>query len=174
MSGKRSFDAGAILERLRAGGSEGQRLDMRIDANGIWYHEGGRIGRLALCRLFASVLHKDEDGRHWLVTPVEQGRVAVEDVAFVAVEVEAIGGGETQRLRFRTNLDEWCEAGPDHPLVVREGPLGVAPYVNVRGRLEARLLRSVYYHLVDLAHETEDGKLAVWSGGRRFELGDTA
>ena len=174
MSGRRSFDAEAILERLRAGGAEGQRLDMRIDANGVWYHEGGRIERQPLCRLFASVLHKDEAGQHWLVTPVEQGRVAVEDVAFVAVEMEAEGEGRTQRLRFRTNLDDWCEAGPDHPLIVREGFLGVAPYVGVRGRLEARLLRSVYYHLVDLAHETGDGKLAVWSGGRRFELGDAA
>ena len=96
-------------------------IDIRIAGDGTWFHEGCPIGRLPLVKLFASVLRREDDD-YWLVTPVEKARIAVDDVPFIAVEMEAEGDGEAQCLRFRTNLDEWVSAGAAHPLAFRSLP----------------------------------------------------
>ncbi len=93
-----------------------QSFDIRIARDGTWFHEGGPIRRIELVKLFASVLRRDDAGGFWLVTPVERGRIIVEDTPFVAVEMTASGNGDEQVLSFRTNLDEWVEAGPEHPI----------------------------------------------------------
>ena len=89
---------------------------MRIARDGTWCYQGSPIGRLALVKLFASVLRRGPDGRYWLVTPAEQGLIEVEDVPFTAVEVACDGSGPGQRIRLRTNLDEWVAVGEAHPL----------------------------------------------------------
>jgi hypothetical protein len=151
-------------------------LDMRIARDGTWFYRGSAIGRLPLVKLFASVLRREEDGSYWLVTPAERGRVAVEDAPFCAVEVQSEGEGTARRLNFRTNLDEIVAAGPEHPLRIVTAANGEpAPYVLVRGGLEARLTRPVFYELVDLADaERGDsgGPFGLWSGGVFFDLGD--
>jgi hypothetical protein len=114
------------------------------------------------------------------VTPVERGRIEVEDVPFVAVEHAATGAGQGPHLRLRTNHDDRVTVGPDHPLRLRHTASGAAdqalvPYVEVRNGLEARLARSVYYQLVELGAERQDGgrtRFGVWSGGRFFALDD--
>ncbi|MBA2636319.1 MAG: DUF1285 domain-containing protein, partial [Sphingomonas sp.] len=45
---------------------------MRIARDGIWYHDGSPIRRPAMARLFSTVLRREPDGRHMLVTPVEK------------------------------------------------------------------------------------------------------
>ena len=117
-------------------------IDIRIAGDGTWFHEGCPIGRLPLVKLFASVLRR-EDADYWLVTPVEKARIVVDDVPFIAVEMEAVGDGEAQRLRFRTNLDEWVDVGDTHPLAFRPRPGSdeKAPYLTVRDGLEARVGR---------------------------------
>ncbi|MGB3456642.1 MAG: DUF1285 domain-containing protein [Litorimonas sp.] len=147
-------------------------MDLVIKADGSWWHEGSRITRKGLVDLFASVLRKDEDGRTYLVTPVEKLGIQVERAPFLAVRVDALGSAESQRLFFKTNLDETVEAGPDHPIRVEtdEKTLEPDPYVTVRGRLEAAISRPVFYELVELAVE-HDGTLGVWSGGAFFALG---
>jgi uncharacterized protein len=146
---------------------------MRIDRAGDWFYRGSRIDRPALVRLFASVLRRAEDGSHWLVTPAEQGRIEVEDAPFVAVEMRAEGEGRGRLLSFRTNLDEWVPLDGRHPLRLAAGEGGaMVPYLTVRDRLEARLGRSAYYELVELAEPGEGGAgLGVWSGGRFWPLG---
>ena len=149
-------------------------LDMRIARDGTWFYRGSPINRLPLVKLFASVLRRDEDG-YWLVTPVERGRVIVEDVPFIAVAVDKEGEGREQRLIFRTNLDEIVTAGPAHRLRVETAEDGTpSPYIVVRPGLEARLARPVFYELVDIADaaRTEGEAFGVWSGGAFFELGD--
>ena len=155
-----------------------RELGMRIASDGTWLYQGSPIRRIELVKLFASVLRREADGSHWLVTPVERGRVEVEDAPFVAVELAREGEGSAQRLRARTNLDEWVAIGPLHPLRLRR-PAGVAeesgpaPYVELRGGLEARLARPVYYELAELAEERPiAGRacLGVWSDGRFFAL----
>ena len=90
--------------------------EMRIARDGAWYHQGGRIDRMALVKLFSTVLRRDEAGDFWLVTPVERGRIEVEDAPFVAVELRSEGGGQARILTFRTNLDHIC--GPVDDLFV--------------------------------------------------------
>lgn len=150
-------------------------LGMRIARDGTWFYRGSPIGRLALVKLFASVLRRETDGRYWLVTPAERGLIEVEDAPFLAVALEIEGAGHDQQLIFRTNLDEFVTAGPDHPLRVETAASGEpAPYILLRTGLEARLARSVFYELVDLGAEQRVGdasKFGVWSKGTFFQLG---
>jgi uncharacterized protein len=147
-------------------------LDMRIAVDGTWFYRGSPIGRPALVKLFASVLQREDDGQYWLVTPAERDRVRVEDAPFTAVEVTAQGSGRDQRLVFRSNLDEEATASDDHPIRVETDPASGAPrpYILMRDGLEARILRSVFYHLMDLG-EAEGDRFGVWSSGRFFPLG---
>jgi hypothetical protein len=147
-------------------------IGMRIRSDGVWFYQGSPIGRAALVRLFAGVLRKDADGRHYLVTPAEKVDVAVDDAPFLAVEMEVRGEGPAQSLVFRTNVDDIVEAGPEHPLrfVVEAGSGGLKPYLLVRGRLEALVTRALYYDLVELA-VTENGRgLGLWSAGAFFPM----
>ncbi len=61
-------------------------LDMRIAADGTWFYMGTPIGRPALVRLFSTIL-KRENGKHFLVTPVEKVGIRVDDAPFLAVEM---------------------------------------------------------------------------------------
>ncbi len=151
-------------------------FDIRIGRDGTWYYDGSPIGRKPLVKLFASVLRREDDGEYWLVTPVERGRIEVEDVPFVAVELSVDGTGEDQALNLRTNLDDIVTVDAQHPLRVVHDPKSGAPtpYVLVRDGLEARISRAVYYELVELGvgRETDgDHVHGVWSKGHFFALG---
>ena len=147
-------------------------IGMAIRSDGVWLYQGSPIGRMALVKLFAGVLRKDADGRHYLVTPAEKVDVAVEDAPFLAVEMEVRGAGPAQTLIFRTNVDDIVEAGPEHPLrfAVEPGSGGLKPYLLVRGRLEALVTRALYYDLVELAVTEEGRGLGLWSGGAFFPM----
>lgn len=152
-------------------------FDLRIGADGTWFYRNSPIGRLPLVKLFASVLRREQDGGYWLVTPVERGLIVVDDAPFTAVEVDADGSGDTQRLKFRTNLDDLVTADADHPIRVDTDPVTgePRPYVHVRDGLEARILRPVYYQLVELGEFRQTGgreTFGVWSGGQFFTLGE--
>ncbi len=174
------------LERLAALASvakpTGQRpppvdkghFGISIDVDGMWSHGGTTFPRLALAKLFATVLKRDESGAYWLETPVERGRIDVADAPFVAVEMQAGGIGTAQEIRFRTNLDAWAPLDDAHRLRIELNPETdePRPYIRVRDRLEARLLRPVFYDLADLAVDDPTGKvLGVWSYGVFHELG---
>lgn len=151
-------------------------IRMEIRADGSWWHEGGRITRERMVKLFSRILRKDEDGQTYLVTPYEKVIVHVEDAPFIAVRVDRKGAsGPDQELTFTTNLDYETTAGPDAPLRIEtDAATGEpAPYVLVRGRLEAKLTRPVFYELVDIAVPAPDGtdRLGVWSRGEFFPLG---
>lgn len=138
---------------------------MRIAADGSWWHEGSRVTRPAMVRAFASLLIRDEAGQHWLVTPQQKLAIAVEDAAFVAVDcVESDGA-----LAFRLNTDEIVVAGADHPLAARGAADAPAIYVAVRNGCEARLDRSTWIQLAEIALSQGDGS-AVTSGDATFDL----
>jgi hypothetical protein len=147
-------------------------IGMRVRSDGVWLYQNSPIGRIALVKLFASVLRKDDDGKHYLVTPVEKIDIAVDDAPFLAVEMQVAGSGREQTLTFRTNVDDIVEAGPSHPLrfEVEDGSGGLKPYVLVRGRLEALVTRALYYDLVELAVEEPGRGLGVWSAGSFFPM----
>lgn len=150
-------------------------LDMEIKADGTWFYMGTPIGRMPLVQLFSSVLRKDEDGRTYLVTPVEKVGIRVEDAHFLAVEMDVSGKGEGQILTFRTNVGDIVEAGPEHRLrfVDEDETGGLKPYLHVRGRLEALVARPVMYQLAEIGEEIEvDGRamFCVRSKGEIFPV----
>ncbi|ABI62533.1 Hypothetical protein GbCGDNIH1_1635 [Granulibacter bethesdensis CGDNIH1] len=157
-------------------------LPFLIRRDGTWLYRGSPIARKELVCLFASVLRRDRDG-YKLRTPVEEGRIEVEDAPFVAVELDWTGCGRHQTLTFRTNVDQLITAGKDHPIRVAHDILTCepTPYLHVRDGedgappVEARISRAVYYELVALA-EPHDvccrRMLGVWSCGTFFALGE--
>ena len=144
--------------------------DMRIARDGTWYHQGSPIARAEMVRLFATILRREPDGGHVLVTPVEKLDIAVEDAAFVAVEMKAEGDGQASRIAFRLNTGELVEAGPANPLRFAEGEDGPRPYLHVRGGLEALVARPLYYDLAERALAGDDGEPGVWSNGAFFAM----
>lgn len=143
---------------------------LEILRDGTWLHEGTRITRESLVRLFSSILRKDADGETYLVTPVEKIRVRVADAHFLATRADRLGEGRTQTIAFTTNVGEVIPAGPQHPIRVSHESGQPRPYLLVRGRLEARILRAPFFDLVEWSQK-EGATLGVWSGGAWFELG---
>jgi len=149
---------------------------MEIRADGSWFHEGGRINRPAMVKLFSTILRREPDGGHVLVTPAEKLAIAVEDTAFRAVEMKSEGTGEARKLVFRLDTDDLVMAGPDHPLSFGGDPDDPDPRLHVRGAigngLEARIDRALYYELVELALGEGAEPPAIWSDGACFPLVD--
>lgn len=143
---------------------------MRIARDGTWFHQGSPIGRPAMVRLFSTILRREADGSHVLVTPVEKLDIAVEDAPFVAVEVKSEGEGAGRRLAFRLNTGDLIVAGPGHPLRFEQQADGPHPYLLVRKGLEALVTRAVYYELANIALDEGADPPGVWSGGTFFAL----
>jgi uncharacterized protein len=150
-------------------------LDMRIASDGTWFYMGTPIGRPALVRLFSTIL-KRENGKHFLVTPVEKVGIRVDDAPFLAVEMVKDRDGRGPLLRFRTNVDDWVTCDSSHRL--RFEPAadgGLAPYLHVRADLWAKVTRALYYDLVDMGEErVVDGRpmFGVASSGEFFAMAD--
>ncbi|MFL6819710.1 MAG: DUF1285 domain-containing protein [Bradyrhizobium sp.] len=150
-------------------------LDMRIASDGTWFYMGTPIGRPALVRLFSTIL-KREDGKHFLVTPVEKVGIRVDDAPFLAVEMVDESDDRGRLLRFRTNVDDWVTCDSSHRLRFEpstEG--GLTPYLHVRADLWAKVTRALYYDLVDMGEErVVDGRpmFGVASGGEFFAMAD--
>jgi uncharacterized protein len=143
--------------------------EMRITADGRWYHQGGEITRPAMVRAFSTLLRREADGGYWLVTPHEKLSIEVEDAPFLAVEVQSEGTDAARKLAFRLNSDDLVIAGPDHAIEAR--PL---PYLHVRSGLWAKLARPVYYELAELALEEGHNPTGLYSNGQFFAIGDAA
>jgi hypothetical protein len=140
---------------------------MRIARDGTWYHEGSPIGRPEMVRLFSTILRREPDGSHVLVTPAEKLDILVEDAPFVAVELKSEGEGRGRMLAFRLNTGDLVVAGPEHRLRFEAGP---HPYVEVRGGLDALVARPVYYELAELALGEGGAPPGLWSKGAFFAL----
>lgn len=151
-------------------------IGMEIRSDGSWWHEGSEIKRQRLVKTFSRILRKDPDEKIYLVTPYEKVIVHVEDAPFLAVRVDRAGEqGRDQTLAFLTNLDDVALAGPDLAIRVETDPETgePSPYVKVRGELEAKMTRPVFYELVEMAEPSEKDAnvFGVWSQGVFFPLG---
>lgn len=146
-------------------------IDMHIKRDGSWDYMGSAISRAPMIKLFSSILRRDDDGKYYLVTPVEKVGIRVDDAPFVAVELRIEGEGRDQVLYFRTNVDDVVILDKNHPLRVAFAANGEpSPYILVRDRLEALVTRSVYYELAEMVEEI-DGQYGLWSSGYFFVLG---
>lgn len=141
--------------------------EMRIAADGRWFHAGGEITRPAMVRAFAGLLRRDDDGSHWLVTPYEKLSIAVEDAPFMAVELQSEGDRQARAIAFRLNTDDLVIVDAGHQIGLR----GSLPYLHVRDGLWAKLARPVYYELIELALAENPDSPGVWSNGLFFPVG---
>lgn len=146
---------------------------MCIKRDGSWHHEGRPIDRPAMVRLFSTVLRREPDGRHVLVTPVEKLDIDVECTAFRAVEMKSEGGGRDRRVAFRLDSGDPLILDAEHPLRVLSTARGPSPRLLVRHGLEAELTRSVYYELVEQALEEGSDPPGIWSSGTFFGLNES-
>ena len=148
-------------------------IGLKIGRDGVWSYQGSPIGRVAMVRLFSTILRRDPEG-HVLVTPVEKVSVEVEDAPFLAVEMQVEGLGEARILRLRTNVDDWVSVDAAHPLRFEPGPSGgLKPYALVRDQLWALVARPVFYDLAALGEVREiDGQemFGVACGGTFFPM----
>jgi hypothetical protein len=160
------------LERLRH--VAGQQFDIRIASDGRWFHEGDEIRRIEMVKLFASILVLDDEGDYWLATPVEKGRITVDDAPFIIRDMTVKTGVRSQQnqIWFQTNIDETVLLDTQHPLQLRAAAQSpdLRPYIEVRDGLLAKLSRPVYYQLADYAEAGPDGRLGVWSHDQFFAL----
>lgn len=148
-------------------------MDLVIVADGRWIHEGSPITRPRLVRLLSTLLRREADGHHVLVTPAEKLRIRVEDRPFLIVDAEPAAEG---RWWLTTNVGDRVPLDEDHRLALSETPAGESvPEVPVRFGLVARLGRNVYYRLVEQAEsrEFDEGgiELGLTSGGAWHPLG---
>ncbi len=152
-------------------------IDLSIDRSGKWFYKGSEITRERMLRFFASLLSLGDDG-YFLITPHVKYRVSVEECPLLAVDMEVQGQDEQLQICLRTNMDDIVRVDRDHPLRFEHDVATghIVPTVQVRGKLKAKLTRSVYYQLVDLAVETPRGypdnesDFHVWSNGERFQM----
>ena len=140
--------------------------EMRIASDGKWFHQGGEITRAAMIRAFSSLMRRDSDGQHWLVTPQQKLSIIVDDAPFIAAELQSEGEGRARSLAFRLNTDDLVFADAEHPIEVRNG----LPYLHVRGGMWAKLARPVYYELANLALAENADAPSIWSKGSQFPL----
>ncbi|WDA40045.1 DUF1285 domain-containing protein [Erythrobacter sp. BLCC-B19] len=142
--------------------------NMVIAADGTWFHEGGQIRREAMVRAFAGLLTRDAAGHHWLVTPFEKLAIEVEDAAFIATDCVRADDA----LVFRLNTDDIVIAGPDHALRAAGTAEEPALYLHVRRGCEARVNRSTWAQLAEiaLAEGAEDNGWQITSQGAAFSL----
>ena len=153
-------------------------IDIRINAAGDWFHDGQLIKRFSIAKVFSTILRR-EGNEFFLVTPVEKLKIVVEDAPFIALDFEASGADPEQRLEeqtgpqiaFAINVGDVVVADAEHPIRVEETAEGPRPYVHVRDGLDARIARSAFYRLVDLAEVDDRGVVSVCSGAERFILG---
>jgi uncharacterized protein len=144
--------------------------DMRIAADGTWFHQGSPIGRKAMVKLFAGILRREAAGNYVLVTPAEKLDIIVDDAPFIAVELKSEGEGTARRLAFRLNTDDLVVASAAHPIRFVEKDNGPHPYLMVRNGMEALIVRSVYYELVNLALDEAADPPGLWSDGYFFAV----
>ena len=146
-------------------------IDMRIAQDGTWFYMNSPIGRKPLVQLFASVLRHDADGKYYLVTPVEKVGIRVDDAPFTAVRMRLEGVGQSQVIRFETNVDDEVTVDDAHTLrfAVEAGTDGLKPYVLVRAGLEALVSRALFYDLAAAGTVVEEW-FGVWSSGQFFPM----
>lgn len=143
---------------------------MRIARDGTWYHHGRPIQRPAMVRLFSTILRREPDGSHVLVTPVEKLVIDVDATAFRAIEMRTEGSERNRRVWLSLDSGDAVLIAREHPLAMAASERGLSPRVSVRHGLEAQLSRPIYYELAQIAFEEGGDPPGIWSDGYFFPL----
>ncbi len=149
-------------------------MDLKVLANGEWWHDGQLIKRQALIDLFSTVLWK-EDGKFYLKTPVEQIEIQVEDEPLFVNQVDHVEIDAKNYIQFTTTTQDLIIVDQEHPIFMREYQGELRPYVHVRFGINALIQRAAFFHLVEMGEllENEQGEsiLVLQSGDLHLQLG---
>ena len=149
-------------------------MDLKVKANGEWWHEGQLIKRQSLIDLFSTVLWK-EGGKFYLKTPVEQIEIEVEDEPLFVSRVEQIQLDGLHYIQLSTTSQDVVIVDQEHPIFMREFDGELRPYVHVRFGINALIQRASFFHLVEMGElmENQQGEsiLLLKSGNFNLQLG---
>ena len=149
-------------------------MDLKVKANGEWWHEGQLIKRQSMIDLFSTVLWK-EDGRFYLKTPVEQIEIEVEDEPLFVNSVEQIQLEGLNYIQLSTTTQDVVIVDQEHPIFMREFDGELRPYVHVRFGINALIQRASFFHLIEMGElmENQQGEsiLLLKSGNFNLQLG---
>jgi len=140
-------------------------MDLIIDREGRWIHEGGEIKRAPLVKLFSQILKFEEK---W--------RISVEIAPFYITLVNREIRQQEPAISCVTSTGETVVVSDENPLwvdhdVETNQPV---PLVQIRKGLTGLLSRAAYYQLVDWAEANladNSNELFVTSMGQKFVLG---
>lgn len=144
-------------------------IDIQITADGSWYHEGAKISRQAIVRLFASILRREDDGEYYLVTPGEKWRITVDVHPLLVSDVSWGEGDKAGTVQATLNTGKTFDIDPAHPLFLEPAMDNVAALKLPHG-LAALFSRNAWYRLVEMAEHRQDQVVLV-SGGQSYLLG---
>jgi len=149
-------------------------MDLKVKANGEWWHEGQLVKRQALINLFSTVLWK-EAGKFYLKTPVEQIEIEVEDEPLFIHQVDQVEIEGQVYLQLSSTTDDVIIVDEEHRIFMREFSGEIRPYVQVRFGINALIHRAAFLHLVNMGEleENEQGEtqLTLKSGNLLLQLG---
>ena len=136
---------------------------LRIDRDGLWYHEDQEVTHEGILATLREGLLRDADGHYLQIGPVRVP-VEVDDAPFVVIRAEEDGDGLAVILNdgSRESLQ---------PETLRLGP-GEVPYATVKaGRFQARFNRPAAYQLLQrLVEDPDGGSVALVLGARRWVI----
>ena len=113
----------------------------------------------------------DNKGIFFLETPAEKGSIKVEDSPFVVELFNVKGKDKKQKIIFKTNLDYEVTLNKKNPLLFKKKNKSYIPYIIVERNLKAKILRPVYYRLIDIALKQENNNShCILSQGNYFKL----
>ena len=148
-------------------------VEMKIDREGNWFYQNSIIGRDKLKILFSRIL-KLEEGKYFLVTPVEKVPVIVDLAPYMIVDYEV--DSDYKNIILKTNLDLSIPLDNEHRLELKNIGDEHIPFVHVRNNIEGFISRSVYYSLIEIALKQDNGssdQLTLRSFDCDFNLGQT-
>ncbi len=134
---------------------------LRIDRDGIWYHDDAEVTHAGILANLRENLRVDAEGHYLQIGPVRVP-VEVEDAPFVVERVEVEGSGLAATLNDLTR----------EPLALdtlRVDERGIPRCRVKNGRFDARLSRAATYQLLQRAeHPDAGGPAALVVSGRRY------
>ena len=148
-------------------------VEMKIDREGNWFYQGSIISRDKLKILFSRILKLEED-KYFLVTPTEKVPVTVDLAPYMIVDYEV--DSDHKNIILKTNLDLSIPLDKDHKLEIKNIGDEQIPFVHVRNNIEGFISRSVYYSLIEIALNQDNGsseQLILKSFDCNFNLGQT-
>ena len=148
-------------------------FEIHIASDGRWFHQGDEIKRIAIVKLFASILSLDNDGRYWLTTPAEKGEITVEDAPFIIVKLNLLDTDKKAKpkLEMVDNIERKFIVGPSHSIFLKQNrKKEQIPYLHLNEGLTAKISRPVYYELMNMVTQNANGNMGVWSAGEFIVL----